>query len=123
MEKITEKGDQIKLHFKDRSTHTTSILIGADGINSSVRNHIFKNSTIRKAKQICWRGVTKIKLPERFLNELNESWGKGVRFGIVPLTNDEVYWFAVANYISDFKKEYGGVDLSLIHISEPTRPY
>ena len=43
-----------------------------------------------------WRGVTPgnaVTLPDR----TSESWGRGERFGIVPIGFGEIYWFAVAN--------------------------
>lgn len=61
--------------------------------------------------QVCWRGVTKMKLPGKFAHEINESWGKGTRFGIVPLADGEVYWFALANYKNDFRTEFKDVNL------------
>lgn len=101
----------IHLHFEDETTHKANVLIGADGIHSVVRNRFFPKTSIRIAHQVCWRGVTKIKLPEKFQHEINESWGKGSRFGIVPLADGEVYWFALANYKNDFRKEFQNPDL------------
>ena len=109
--KIVEDKKTIHLHFEDGTIHNTNVLIGADGIHSLVRNHFFQNSEIRIAKQVCWRGVTQMKLPEKFAHEINESWGKGTRFGIVPLADGEVYWFALANYRNDFRTEFDNVDL------------
>lgn len=101
----------IHLHFEDGTTREANILIGADGIHSVVRQRFFPKTVIRNAHQVCWRGITKIKLPEKFQHELNESWGKGTRFGIVPLAGGEVYWFALANYKNDFRTEFHASDL------------
>lgn len=111
LKNIIENEHLIQLFFEDRSSHKTDILIGADGIHSEVRKHFFPKTEIRNAKQVCWRGVTHLRLPDRYRNGLYESWGKGVRFGIVPLVNDEVYWFAVSNYKNDFRKEFSTSDL------------
>ncbi|MFK8009294.1 MAG: FAD-dependent monooxygenase [Saprospiraceae bacterium] len=101
----------IHLHFEDETTHEANILIGADGIHSVVRNRFFPKTTIRNAHQVCWRGITKMNLPEKFQHEINESWGKGTRFGIVPLADGEVYWFALTNYKNDFRTEFQAPDL------------
>jgi len=52
-----------------------------------------------------------MKLPKKFHHELNECWGKGTRFGIVPLAAGEIYWFALANYKDDFRTEFQETDL------------
>lgn len=111
---LIEFDQEIQLHFEDGSSHKTNILIGADGIHSVVRKHFFPKSKIRNAFQVCWRGVAKMDLPKKFISEINESWGKGTRFGIVPLADKEVYWFALANYQSDFQQEFRNADLEEI---------
>lgn len=50
----------IELDFDDGTSHKATVLIGSDGIHSVIRKSIFDNTRIRKAKQICWRGITKI---------------------------------------------------------------
>lgn len=92
-----EKAALFKLTFEDNSIVESKLVIGADGINSVVRNQFFKKSTLRKANQKCWRGICDIKLPEKYHNEFNESWGKGKRFGFVKISDKKVYWFAVIN--------------------------
>ncbi len=111
VKQLIEIDDRIQIYFEDGTSHQTDILIGADGIHSVVRKHFFPKTAIRNAHQVCWRGITKMKLPERFQHEINESWGKGTRFGIVPLAHGEVYWFALANYKNNFRTEFQEADL------------
>jgi len=63
---------QIKIQFRDDSTTKTDYLIGADGINSTVRKQLFADSQIRYSGQTCWRGVASIELDEKFNNSLYE---------------------------------------------------
>lgn len=100
-----EKGTVYNLTFADTSTLQTKILIGADGIKSVVRNHLFTENTIRNANQICWRGVCKMDLPKQYYNELNEAWGKGKRFGFVKISDKKVYWYALINAKNQTGKE------------------
>ena len=111
VKQLIEIDDKIQLYFEDGTSHQTNVLIGADGIHSVIRKHFFPKTAIRNAYQVCWRGITKMKLPERFQHEINESWGKGTRFGIVPLADGEVYWFALANYKNDFRTEFHEANL------------
>lgn len=92
-----EKTDLFKLTFEDNSIVESKLIIGADGINSVVRNQLFEKSTLRKANQKCWRGICEIELPEKYHSEFNEAWGKGKRFGFVKISHKKVYWFALMN--------------------------
>lgn len=92
-----EKTELFKLTFEDNSIAESEFLIGADGIKSVVRNQLFAKSTLRNAKQICWRGVCEMDLPLIYHNELNEAWGTGKRFGFVKISEKKVYWYALAN--------------------------
>jgi len=108
---VNEIDNEITLEFEDGTSHKTNVLIGADGIHSAIRKSIFDNTTIRSAKQICWRGITKIELPKKFQTELNEPWGKGKRFGFVAIGHNEYYWYALANYRENYQREYQDLDL------------
>jgi len=74
------------------------LLIGADGLNSRVRQKLFPSNSIRMASQICWRGVTEYELPDEYKNEFNEAWGKADRFGFGQIAPGKVYWFALKSY-------------------------
>ena len=97
LETLTQKDGSPTLHFKDGTTHKTDIVIGADGIHSIVRKSLFKHTELRDAKQICWRGISRIKIDGKHLEELNEIWGRGKRFGFVHISESEVYWFALVD--------------------------
>lgn len=104
-----ERHDMFKLTFEDNTTENCRIIIGADGIKSTVRNQLFKKTEIRDTKQVCWRGICEIDLPEKYHHEAVEAWGKGKRFGFVKISKQKVYWYAVVN---DGLFEHGKVDLS-----------
>ncbi|WP_310993763.1 FAD-dependent monooxygenase [Aequorivita marina] len=103
---LNQVKDEVNFTFEDDTSYTTNILIGADGIHSVVRKSIIDNTEIRKAKQVCWRGIVKMDIPKKYQAELNELWGKGKRFGFVKINENEVYWYALANYKTDYKKEF-----------------
>ena len=92
-----EQTDNVKLFFEDGSIETADIVIAADGIKSIVRNQLFDPSQIRDTNQICWRGVSKMALPNQYTNKAVEAWGKGKRFGFVQINNQDTYWYAVVN--------------------------
>jgi len=86
---------RVKAFFEDDTRVKSHILIGADGINSKVRQQLFPNTVYRKSGQTCWRAVVDYKLPENFKHRMAEAWGGKARFGIVPYCDGKVYWFAV----------------------------
>ena len=92
---VTNQINGLHLKFDDDTCYSTQILIGADGIHSKVRSLLFKPGKIRRAQQMCWRGVLDFELPEQYQFELNEVWGKGCRIGFVQITPKKVYWYAL----------------------------
>ncbi len=72
------------------------LVVGADGLHSVVRAGMFPDQPgPRYAGYSSWRGVTAepVALPEGG----GETWGRGQRFGLVPMAGDRVYWFATGN--------------------------
>lgn len=99
------------LTFENGEQIQSSIVLGADGLNSIVRQKLFTDNHIRKANQICWRSITEYKLPIKFKNELNEAWGKSERFGFVQITKNKVYWYA----LKAFKKSKNEFSLNFLN--------
>jgi 2-polyprenyl-6-methoxyphenol hydroxylase-like FAD-dependent oxidoreductase len=83
------------VHFEDGTQVTTRYLIVADGVHSKARQQLVPDSAPRFAGQTCWRGV--VEHPDAGRWAPSETWGIDGRFGIVPLTDNRVYWFAVMN--------------------------
>ena len=52
-----EVGDRISLCFADGSSDSVDVLIGADGIHSVVRTHLFGKDKPRFTGNVCFRGV------------------------------------------------------------------
>jgi 2-polyprenyl-6-methoxyphenol hydroxylase-like FAD-dependent oxidoreductase len=113
---LEQKNGIVSLTFEDGTNHNTEIVIGADGIHSNVRKSIFKNTELRDAKQVCWRGISNAKINKKHKEELNEIWGKGNRFGFIHITLDEIYWFALIDK-KEFKSK--GDDLMKIFSDYP----
>jgi 2-polyprenyl-6-methoxyphenol hydroxylase-like FAD-dependent oxidoreductase len=80
--------------FGDGSRASGALLIGADGLHSATRRQMLGDTPLRYSGYSSWRGVAPLAGPA---HEVIEIWGRGLRFGIVPIADAETYWFAVAN--------------------------
>ncbi len=73
-------------------TFAADLVVAADGLRSRVRAS-WQGPGTRYAGYTAWRGVTAV--PVDLHGEAGETWGRGLRFGLVPLRDGRVYWFAV----------------------------
>lgn len=84
----------VDVRLSDGRERRYGLVIGADGLRSRVRALLFGDDRIRYAGYTCWRFAVQAPLAHV---ELREMWGRGRRFGVVPLGHGRVYCFAVAN--------------------------
>lgn len=87
--------DGIMIKMEDGSRYKSDAVIVADGIHSRIRTILLPGSTPKYAGYTCWRAV--IPNATLQLTETSETWGKHGRFGIVPLADNKIYWFACIN--------------------------
>lgn len=79
---------------------TADLVVAADGLHSAIRTALFPGHPgPAYAGYIAWRGIVPA---ERAVAvrpaAVTETWGRGRRFGIVPLADGRVYWFATASF-------------------------
>ncbi|MGY2128014.1 FAD-dependent monooxygenase [Blastococcus sp. SYSU DS0617] len=74
------------------------LVVLADGLSSTTRSLVAgPGPRPRYAGYTAWRAVVPAGAVTVRLDGATESWGRGERFGIVPLADGRVYWFATAN--------------------------
>ena len=89
----------VKVWFEDGSTEEGDFLVGADGVHSKIREALLPNAIPRYAGYTCWRAVVQAE-PDLLHYDPNvfiETWGRKGRFGLVPLSNNRIYWFVCLN--------------------------
>jgi 2-polyprenyl-6-methoxyphenol hydroxylase-like FAD-dependent oxidoreductase len=84
-----------ELYFEDGTSAKHQFIISAEGINSVIRNYVLPHVQKRYSGYTCWRGIAQNAPIDNCIT--SETWGAKGRFGIVPLTNNRTYWFAVVN--------------------------
>lgn len=90
--------NKYKVLFDDNTLLETDYLIVAEGIHSPIRSQVFPEGKIRYSGYTCWRGLTDNNLN---IKEPSETWGSKGRFGLVPIGNNQIYWFACKNAEKD----------------------
>lgn len=91
-ESVTNIDDKVILRFDDGTQTEGDYLISTDGINSNIRQQLIPGSKPRYAGYLCWRAVVDNVFG---IKEASETWGRKGRFGIVPINDNKIYWFAV----------------------------
>lgn len=96
LQRLEEIAEGVELKFEDGTTAQAGVVIAADGIHSAVRRQLFPACRQRSSGQVCWRGICRADTgPWR--GRGTEAWAPGMRFGIVPIAAESIYWFAVVN--------------------------
>jgi 2-polyprenyl-6-methoxyphenol hydroxylase-like FAD-dependent oxidoreductase len=103
-----EEPGSVVARLSDGTEVSGDLLVGADGLRSTVRAQLLDDGEPRYSGYTSWRGVCEVPgVAEP--SSTSESWGQGLRFGIVPLGQGRTYWFATAN------TGVGGVDAPDAH--------
>ncbi len=93
--RLQQGADAVSLHFDDGSSYRCRYLIVADGVKSTARQQLIPSSKPRYSGYTCWRAT--ISNDAIGLTEGSETWGSKGRFGMTPLVQNRIYWYACVN--------------------------
>jgi 2-polyprenyl-6-methoxyphenol hydroxylase-like FAD-dependent oxidoreductase len=68
------------------------VLVGADGLRSKTRAWLLQDGEPAYAGYTGWRAVTALD-DASLRGRMSETWGRGVRFGLIPIGSGRLYWF------------------------------
>lgn len=89
---VADGPDGVRVGFADGSQRTYGLVVGADGIGSTIRQCLFGASPARYAGTTGWRSVIPTR-PEG-VTHLQLYMGEGRFFGVVPVGDAGTYGFA-----------------------------
>ena len=100
---FTQNASGVTAKFANGREVRGDILIGADGIHSVTRRHLFGLIKPKYVGYTCWRGLAHT--PRTGLETW--AWGKGCQFGITPMSQERAYWF-VQKYAPEGEEDKPG---------------
>ncbi|EMA44341.1 hypothetical protein C448_08709 [Halococcus morrhuae DSM 1307] len=86
--------EQPAVQFAAGNEKTANLVVGADGIDSTVREHVLPGNQPRYAGEVAYRGLVDVTVLDDITPKGMEFWGRGLRFGYFPVSDEQVYWFA-----------------------------
>jgi len=91
---VENRSNGVAVTFANGNTGQYDLVVGADGINSAVRSSLWSRVDRRYSGYTCWRLVVDqasgVDVPW-------EMWGRGRRFGVVPIGPSLTYCFSTLN--------------------------
>jgi 2-polyprenyl-6-methoxyphenol hydroxylase-like FAD-dependent oxidoreductase len=93
---VEQDGVGAEARLADGSLQRADVVVGADGLRSTVRAKLFGDAPPRYSGLVAWRAV--LSRDAEFVSalEVGEYWGFGSLFGIARIGGDRVYWYAAA---------------------------
>lgn len=111
---LEQNREGVTARFESGESAQGDVLIGADGVNSAVRMQLIGERPLRYAGYTAWRSVVTSECSQSC--EVIETWGRGRRFGIVPMTRGRIYWFATSNAPEGERDSAGGSKRTLSNL-------
>ena len=88
---LKEDVNGVEVTLTGEPPRTVDLVIGADGLNSTVRRLTLGDWPQRYSGVTCWRGI----VPNPGFTGAVEGWGGAGRVGAVPLKDGQLYYFLV----------------------------
>jgi 2-polyprenyl-6-methoxyphenol hydroxylase-like FAD-dependent oxidoreductase len=88
---VSESGDGVRVELQGGAAIDVDLVIGADGLRSTVRAGLLGDGAPRHSGLRAYRAI--VPMPQRELGQ-GEYWGAGSVFGLVPVDEERLYWFA-----------------------------
>lgn len=94
---VANTGSGIRATSADGADVRADVLVGADGISSTVRAALHGGAPPTERGYICWLATVKFSHPRMTRGYAGHYWGRGRRFGLIDIGAGNVYWWGTAN--------------------------
>ncbi|UZE09347.1 FAD-dependent monooxygenase [Pseudomonas sp. B21-053] len=94
----THRPDGVLVSFEDGSTRQADLLIGADGLNSVIRQQMLGDTPTRPCGYIAWLAIVPFSHPTMSEGYVAHYWGRGKRFGLCDVGDGQAYWWGTCNH-------------------------
>lgn len=91
----------VRVRFADGSVLDAVGVIAADGRRSRIRAQLFGDRPLHDCHGVGWRGTARQPEGEDWSSEIGETWSRELRFGILPISDGRVTWYAAAREFVD----------------------
>jgi 2-polyprenyl-6-methoxyphenol hydroxylase-like FAD-dependent oxidoreductase len=90
LDTLAADAEGVDVAFSDGSARRYALVVGADGINSQVRELAFGRVPVRYAGYTSFRAVVDL---ARAMPDMIEMWGRGRRIGLAPINGKKLYCY------------------------------
>lgn len=87
-----DDGDRVTVSLAGGEQVEGDVLVGADGLRSKTRAWVLRDGEPAYVGYTGWRAVTELD-DASLRGRMSETWGRGVRFGLIPIGRGRLYWF------------------------------
>jgi FAD-dependent urate hydroxylase len=97
LESFSQERETVVAHFDDGLEERADLLVGADGLRSTIRAKILGDGSPRYAGFTAWRGIAEGVeglVPDGVGLNL---WGRGMEFGLISIGRERAYWYLSKN--------------------------
>lgn len=77
--------------------YEADLVVGADGLRSTLRNHVAPATSARYSGKSAWRGI--VQDDSLVSGDFAVIWGPGTEFGAVRISADQVYWYGYTHSV------------------------
>jgi 2-polyprenyl-6-methoxyphenol hydroxylase-like FAD-dependent oxidoreductase len=118
LSRFAEDDDGVTLTFADGGSARAALLVGADGLRSTVRSALHGEHEPRYAGYTSWRTILPVDVVRAREDAVTQYWGSGVRFVHFPAGLDRrVYLVCLLNAPPDGSDEAGAGKARLVELA------
>lgn len=94
VDRVESQGSSVSVSFSDGSQGSYNLIVGCDGVHSRMRTLLFDAREPEYVGYFSWRAI--VKRPKQVACPI-EMWGRGRRLGLIPISENELYFFTTLN--------------------------